>query len=66
MQRASFDIKGTHLEAYWIGRTDGDAGSYIDAIRKNFPKLLIQAVASECILGYSHVEKNCCNLPCSA
>ena len=57
LQRASFDIKGTHLEAYWIGRTDGDAGSYIDAIRKNFPKLLIQAVASECILGYSHVEK---------
>ena len=53
LQRASFDIKGTHLEAYWIGRTDGDAGSYIDAIRKNFPKLLIQAVASECILGYS-------------
>ena len=40
LQRASFDIKGTHLEAYWIGRTDGDAGSYIDAIRKNFPKLL--------------------------
>ena len=57
LQRVSFDIRGVHLEAYWIGHADGDIGSYIDATRKNFPKLLIQAVASECILGYSHVEK---------
>ena len=57
LQRASFDINGVHLEAYWIGRIKENAGSYIDRIRENFPKLLIQAVASECILGYSHVEK---------
>ncbi|MDI1494993.1 MAG: sulfur carrier protein ThiS [Cenarchaeum symbiont of Oopsacas minuta] len=57
LRHTVFEIKGMHLEAYWIGRIKGDAGTYIDRLRTDFPRLVIQAVASRCVLGPSHIEK---------
>lgn len=42
-----YEVDGSHLKDH----------SYLDDIRTKFPKILFQAISSECILSTSHIQK---------